>query len=177
MTSAREKLATIAALGVGSGLVLVAAQQPQVTVSGAGGASGAPTGGGASAATALALAALAGAGVLLLLRGWARPVIGVLLLGAAAGVVVAGLDRPGTWTAYTVGASPAVSRSGWAWLVVAGGVVLGLAALAVVLRGRGWPEPGRRYEAGPSGSGAPAAAAPSGRDTWDALDRGEDPTA
>jgi uncharacterized membrane protein (TIGR02234 family) len=72
-----------------------------------------------------------------------------------------------------------------AWPLVAGTAgLLGIAAgLLVVLRGRGWPAMGRRYER-PSGAGARTAGRPArpltdddrAQDAWKAMDRGEDPT-
>lgn len=183
-----ERVLALAAVGAGALVVLVAAQQPRVAVAGA------TPSGGTPAATALGLVVLAGAGALLLVRGWARTVIGALLLAAAVGIVVAGLDRPDTWFAYTGRPDVTPHRSVWAWLVAAGGMLIGLGALIVAVRGRGWPDPGGRYDAaapaGPGGrAGAEARAGgaaraegearaePSGRAAWDALDRGEDPTA
>ncbi len=105
-----------------------------------------------AASTALALVALAGAGAILLVRNWARTVLGVVLAGVAAALVAAGL-----------------SPTRWAALI--GGVLVALGAVAVVALARRWPQPRRRFEPpARRTSGAP-------RDTWDALDRGEDPTA
>jgi tryptophan-associated transmembrane protein len=169
----REMFVTVGAITVAAGLVLVAAGRPRVAINVAGAqASGATT----PAATALALVALAGAGTLLLVRGWARTVIGVLLLGAAAGIVAVFLTRPDiTWFALTgsPGAAVSMHRSVWAWLGVTAGVVIGAAALATGWRGRGWPAPRRRFS-GPTGT--PTSQADRPRDAWEALDRGEDPT-
>jgi hypothetical protein len=110
------------------------------------------TASGSGSATALALVALAGAGAALLVRTWARVTLAVVLAAVAAGLVATGL-----------------SPTRWAPLV--GGVLVGLGAVAMVLRARRWPQPRSRFEAPTRASaGAP-------RDTWDALDRGEDPTA
>jgi len=78
-----------------------------------------------------------------------------------------------------------ISATGPVLAVVAG--LLGAAAgLFMVLRGRGWPAMGRRYErasATPSAaSGTPARTRPEtdedrAQAAWKALDRGEDPTA
>jgi hypothetical protein len=57
------------------------------------------------------------------------------------------------------------------WAPLVGGILVGLGATAVIVRARHWPQPRSRYDA-PAGV---RTAAP--RDTWDALDRGEDPTA
>jgi hypothetical protein len=139
------------------GLVVLGAA---VVLVGAGRSSGAPPGvpgapgtsAGTGAATALALVALAGAGAALLVRRWARTVLGVVLLGVAAATVASGL-----------------SPTRWAALV--GGVLIGLGSLAFAVRAHRWPQPRRRYE--------PPTRRPAStpRDTWDALDRGEDPTA
>jgi hypothetical protein len=145
-------------MATGLGLVVLGAA---IALLGAGRPSGAapgsvPVGSGAdsspAAATALALVALAGAGATLLVRNWARTVLGGVLVVVAVALVSAGL-----------------SPTRWAALI--GGVLVGLGALAVVARARRWPQPRRRFEA--------PARRPTGtpRDTWDALDRGEDPTA
>ena len=92
-------------------------------------------------------------GASLLVRRWARTALGVVLLGGG------GRD----------GRRPVCHRPAGPPLV--GGVLIGLGALAIVVRAHHWPQPRRRYET-PTGrpTGTP-------RDTWDALDRGEDPTA
>ena len=102
---------------------------------------------------ALALVALAGAAATLLVRDRARRLLGVVLLAVAAGLVVVGLTptRLGRGRRRAAGRVPVPSL--------------------VVLRARRWPQPRARYEA-PTRSGASTP-----RDTWDALDRGEDPTA
>jgi hypothetical protein len=107
---------------------------------------------GAGGAAALALVALAGAGAALLVRNRARTALGAVLLLVGAALVAVGLS-PTRWAA------------------VAGGGLVAAGALVVVLRARGWPQPRSRYEApARTTSGSP-------RDAWDALDRGEDPTA
>ena len=168
MTPRAEMTAVLGAIAATSGLVLLAASRPRATVEGQGGSlSGALDTPGAAA---LALVALAGAGALLLVRGWARTVIGLLLVVVAAGVVAA-MGRIPTdygWFNYT-GVPPAVTRSAWAWVGMGAGVLLGLAAAAAVLRARTWPQPRRRYETNPR----PATTA---TDPWSTLDRGEDPT-
>ncbi len=92
------------------------------------------------------------AGAVLLLRNRARMVLGVALAGVAAALVA-------------VGTTPTRGTA------LAGAVLVGLGGLLVALRARRWPQPRGRYEARPPRStGTP-------RDAWDALDRGEDPTA
>ena len=91
-------------------------------------------------------------GAALLVRTRGRLVLGVALVGVAAAMVAVGVS-PVRWSAL-IGAVP----------VAVGG-------LLVVVRARRWPQPRGRYDARPPReSGTP-------RDTWDALDRGEDPTA
>ena len=135
---------------LGAAVVLVGAGRSGGTTPGCPSAPGTPSGTGA--ATALALVALAGVGAALLVRRWARTALGVVLLGVAVATVSAGL-----------------SPTRWAALV--GGVLIGLGALAIAVRAHRWPQPRRRYE---TPTRRPAGTP---RDTWDALDRGEDPTA
>jgi hypothetical protein len=135
---------------VGAAIVLVGAGRAGDTPPGVPAAPG--TSSGTGAATALALVALAGVGAAFLVGRWARTVLGVVLLGVAAATIATGLS-PTRWAALT------------------GGVLIGLGALAVVVRARSWPQPRRRYETPTRRPGGTP------RDTWDALDRGEDPTA
>jgi uncharacterized membrane protein (TIGR02234 family) len=80
----------------------------------------------------------------------------------------------------------AVAVSGWPWAAVAGGAVVAAAGLLALVAGRAWPDGGTRYDrTGPVAGPGPG---PSGPDqdeppvddpaaVWDALSRGEDPTA
>jgi hypothetical protein len=108
---------------------------------------------------ALGLVALAGAAAALLVRRRARVALSLALVAVAVAVVLAG---PG-------------------WAATTGGVLLGLAALAMAVSSRRWPEPRREFGRGQVRRAARTregtAALAGGRDTWDALDRGEDPTA
>jgi hypothetical protein len=143
----------VVALGLvvlGAALALVGASRSTGAPPGVPAAPGTTTGSGS--ATALALVALAGAGAILLVRTWARVTLAAVLVAVAVGLVATGL-----------------TPTRWAPLV--GGVLVGLGAAGVIVRARHWPQPRSRYDA-PAGA---RAAAP--RDTWDALDRGEDPTA
>lgn len=124
----------------------------------------------------LALVALAGAGALLATRGLVRRVLGGLLavagLGVAAGAIAgrAGLD------VGVAGSGAAV----WPVACVLGGLLIVLGGLWAARSGHEWPAMGARYERG-------AVAAPvtdpevnqrvDTRAAWDALDRGDDPTA
>jgi uncharacterized membrane protein (TIGR02234 family) len=62
-------------------------------------------------------------------------------------------------------------------LCAVGGAALVAGGLLTIGRGRGWPAMGARYERrappAPTGTGD---AARDGMATWDAIDRGEDPT-
>ena len=105
----------------------------------------------------IAVVALAGAGALLATRRTARVVVGILL--AAAGMAIAAGGVYGL----------AVEPGGWPVLCAAGGAVVAAAGAVTVARGKDWPSLGTRYER-------------TQRDDrpdnlWDALDRGEDPTA
>ncbi|MDG4788706.1 Trp biosynthesis-associated membrane protein [Micromonospora sp. WMMD1102] len=125
---------------------------------------------------ALALVGLAGAGALLGTRGIGRRLVGGLLALLGAGLV-AGAGYAGFGTGGEVAA-------GWPLLCALGGLLAGAAGVLAVLRGAGWPVMGARYDrARPAGAGrvatAPDGRVDAGRTTaaWDALDRGEDPTA
>jgi uncharacterized membrane protein (TIGR02234 family) len=138
----------------------------------------------------LALVALAGTGALLATSGWARRVLGGLLALAGIGVIAgsilgrAGLDVGSAGSGGTLW--PVVS-------VVGGAIILAGGATAARL-GHRWPGMSSRYERRPVPSpetqpgnpSEPLAAA--GREpdvalqpkdhraTWEALDRGDDPT-
>jgi hypothetical protein len=102
------------------------------------------------AVPAVGLVALAGVGAGAMLQPRTRAVVaGVLVLVSLAVV----------WLALARGDA----------LLGAGAVVLALATGAAALRSTRWPPPGR-------GRTAPRTM-PTDRDTWEALDRGEDPTA
>ena len=138
----------------------------------------------------LGVVALAAVPALLSVRGWGRVAVGALVAaaGALATVLVgrvladvgAAVSRSGSvvrsgFVAFEGGAGPALSP--WPYAVLLGSVLLLLAGLLAVVRGRGWPALGRRYEA-PAARPAAATAegGPGDKDVWEALDRGEDPT-
>jgi hypothetical protein len=150
MTARREMAVALGLVVVGAAVALVGGSRSTGTPPGVPVAPGSSSGTGPT--TALALVALAGAGAALLVRTWARVSLGVALAAVAAGLVATGL-----------------TPTRWAPLV--GGLLVGVGAVAVVVRAGRWPQPRSGYDAPTSTqSGAP-------RDTWDALDRGEDPTA
>lgn len=152
---------------------------------------------------ALALLGLAGVPALLATRRWGRVAVGALLAsaGAAAVVVVArvlgdfvlrisgtasygdALPLPdgGTTGFVAVVPPPDADPTVWPYAAVLGGVLLAAGGLVAVARGRAWPALGARYEAPASRAttAAPAAGDPAPvteKSTWEALDRGEDPT-
>jgi len=106
---------------------------------------------------ALALVGLAGAGALLATRGWGRRVVGVLVLLVGVALIALSLGR--AFDASTA----------WPALTAAGGLLVVLAGLAAAAAGHRWPGMGARYERSPKSAGGTT-------DTWNALDRGEDPT-
>ncbi len=151
MTPRREMAVSLTLVVLGAAIALVGAGRSSGVAPGS-----VPTGPGVdpgtAAPTALALVALAGAAATLLVRNRARTALGVVLLAVAAALAAAGLS-PTRWAA------------------LAGGALVATGAAAVVARARRWPQPRRSFE--------PPSRRPTGtpRDTWDALDRGEDPTA
>ncbi|MGZ6826648.1 MAG: Trp biosynthesis-associated membrane protein [Mycobacteriales bacterium] len=120
-------------------------------------------------------------------RRLGRVLVGVLVLAAGIGVVVVvvralvdglaarGLAESGpARCAGPACAATATSTSpGWAWLAVAGGVLLVLSGALVAVRGRRWAALSSSYQP----PVARAEQAPvTDKGVWDALDRGEDPT-
>ena len=125
----------------------------------------------------LALVALAGAGALLATRGLLRRSLGGLLAlvgaGVAAGAVAgrAGLDVGAAGSGATV----------WPVACVLGGLLIVLGGLWAARSGHEWPAMGARYERRGAAE-APVTDADvdqrvDTRAAWDALDRGDDPTA
>ena len=111
----------------------------------------------AAAAGWVALASVAG---IVATRSWGRTLVaGIGLLAGLAGL----------WGAVAVAVAPPAGAVGWAWLLaaLAGAVVVGAAGWTLV-RGRGWPAMGRRYERRAKGRREISA--------WDAQDLGRDPT-
>ncbi len=72
-------------------------------------------------------------------------------------------------------AAPRTHQSG-VLIAVCGGLLLAAAGAIVALRGKAWPALGTSYAAPAVGNGLPAAPA-TDKGVWDALDRGDDPTA
>ena len=117
---------------------------------------------------------VAGLGAVLLL--FAEPGTGLVVLAAVGAASLVG-PRSRTLLAgavllFGVG-MVALGTSRSDLLLGAGGGLVAVAAGAAVIVVRGWPPPG----SGRRTAGLLAAREPSARDTWEALDRGEDPTA
>lgn len=131
----------------------------------------------------LALLGLTGAVAVLAATGWLRVGVGLLLLLSGIGLAAVGIGFDAA--AGLAGQGPApqeAARTWWPLVAAACGMALAAAGLLVVLRGRAWSGLSRRYDA-PAVQAEAAAApeagpgAPAERRLWEALDRGEDPTA
>ena len=128
----------------------------------------------APVASVMGVVAWAGIPGMVATRGWGRPILGVLMavvgVVALGGCVAFGLSPSGRIdqvASADAGATLHVQAiwAGW-WMVGAlGGVLVLAAGAAAVIRGRGWPSMGSRYE---------RQAAP--RAPWAQLDAGLDPT-
>ena len=128
---------------------------------------------------ALALLGLAGVAALAATRSGGRIVVGALVALAGLGVMVAVARVALDQTAAALRAEPGssltvvVREDGGVWPYVAllGGLLLLAAGVLTVVRGRSWSALGAKYD-------APTEPKPrSEASLWDALDRGEDPTA
>ncbi len=166
-TPGRQMTLAVGAIAVGAVLMLVAAGREWLAV-----ATAAPlptrgrTGGDLLPwLSAAGWMALAGAGATVAVRGWLRRLVGGLLV-LTGGAALAGCG----WATTVAGAA-------WGWPLVAGagGLLVAGAAAVSVVRASDWPALGARYDrrAEPTASGA----AKRPDQLWDALDRGEDPTA
>ncbi|HEV7212780.1 MAG TPA: Trp biosynthesis-associated membrane protein [Blastococcus sp.] len=135
---------------------------------------------------ATGLVLLAAAVALLAVRGAARVAVGLLMAVAGGtlgwsgvraltgGISGASTELPG------VGGGPGpvtvhVSAV-WPALAVLAGVLGVVAGLLVVVRGRGWPGMGRRYERETGAAAPPRTDEDRAQAAWKALDRGDDPT-
>jgi len=109
--------------------------------------------------SALAIVGLAGAGALLATRGLGRRVVGVIVLLVGVALAALALDR--AFDASTA----------WPALTAAGGLLVVVGGLAAGVAGHRWPGMGARYDRSPDKRSTGGTT-----DTWNALDRGEDPT-
>lgn len=203
MTPRRELTAAVVAAGLAGALGLLAGARPWVDLLVVRAAPLPPAESTVSGGTVsplvpgLALVVLAAAVGLLATRRWGRVAIGVLVLLAGAGMLLAtvpwlGGASAGRLTALAAdidlptGAVEGAGRDGPVIALVAG-VLAVLIGLMVTRRSTRWPAMGARYEvpvaAPPVAAGQPPEAvgtestSRSERELWDALDRGEDPTA
>ncbi|MEU2349369.1 Trp biosynthesis-associated membrane protein [Modestobacter sp. NPDC049651] len=209
-TTRRELTLAVLGSALAGGLALSASSQPWAHVTVLREAPLPPTSAvldGSAAAplvSACGLLLLAAAVAVIAVRGVARAVVGLLVavaggvLGWSGAVGLAGRlgvepgDVPGAGTLGQTGVRTEAVHT-WPALALVAGVLAVLAGGLVVLRGRGWPGMGRRYERGRTGPHQPTgrpAAQPAERveparpvtaedehsAAWKALDRGEDPT-
>ncbi|MGH3872750.1 MAG: Trp biosynthesis-associated membrane protein [Pseudonocardiaceae bacterium] len=126
----------------------------------------------------LAVLALAAVAAVLATGGWARRLLGGLLLGAAVLPALGGLPvlDPGRltaaalsvagWPARSVQAGTVTVLPAGPGLAAGGAVLLGAAGVVLLVRGHRMPRLGRRYQAPTS--------RPDG--LWTRMDAGEDPT-
>jgi uncharacterized membrane protein (TIGR02234 family) len=135
---------------------------------------------------ALGLVGLAALVGLVATRGRGRLALGVVLALSGAAVVVAAaphLVAPSPAAAERLLTGPLPGRDlarpaqahavpAWPALASVGGLLLAAAGLGTAVRGSRWPAMSGRYDAP-----AARAAAPTTAGIWDALDRGDDPTA
>ncbi len=132
----------------------------------------------------LALLGLTGAIAVLAATGWLRVGVGVLVLlsGLALTAVALGFDA-GAELARLGVAPQEAGRTGWPLVAAGCGGGQAGAGLLVALRGRTWSGLSRRYDPPTVHEGTAAAPShpgpgvPAERRLWEALDRGEDPTA
>lgn len=134
----------------------------------------------------LALLALAAVAATLATTGWARRVLGLLVVLAAVPVArgaVSVRDPEGVVEAATGELPARAEPTGDVVVLAAGPVLAGLGAVllatagvALALAGRRMPGLGSRYRAPAARRVAPAGSADPDRRWWDALDAGADPT-
>jgi uncharacterized membrane protein (TIGR02234 family) len=137
----------------------------------------------------LGVVGLAGVVGLLATRRWGRLVVAALVALSGPAIVVSSLTRLGPPSTAQVqdlldesgrtggvaadAAVSATTQPAWPLLAAAGGLLLALGGLVTLARSRRWPTMSARYE-------TPAARAQRPRTdaaVWDALSRGDDPTA
>jgi uncharacterized membrane protein (TIGR02234 family) len=125
-------------------------------------------------ARALALLGLAGVAAVPATRSWGRVFVGLLLVAAGAGAGVAVLRAvvdPGPAVVRVVAdvhVTDDVGLGPWPYAALLGALLLVAAGLLTAVRGRAWSGLGARYD---------APTQPKKESLWDALDRGDDPTA
>jgi uncharacterized membrane protein (TIGR02234 family) len=196
--SRRELAGAVVATVVGGGLALSAGGQPWVTVTALRPPPLPPVtdriSGGevAPLVPAMGLLLLAAAVALVAVRGAARIAVGLAMAVAGGVLGWSGVHTAAGGVRLSVGDLPTLGGSsvtllrtsvsaGWPVAAAVAGLLAALAAVAVLLRARGWPAMGRRYErpGAPAGETGPAEGASDeerAAAAWRALDRGVDPT-
>lgn len=115
---------------------------------------------------------LAAIAALLATRTWGRRVVGVIVFVAGASAGVMALTFGFTEVALGLDTEPLdVTVSAWWVLAAVAGLAMAASGIVAVVYGASWPRLGARYSRSVAGEQPVTAAA-----TWDALDRGEDPT-
>ena len=185
--------AAVLAAGIGSGALLLASTRVWVHaavpegVQNAGRATVATTGREAQPLVlALGRVAAAAAVALLIADRWARVALGCCLVLAGAGALacaVAVLADPASairparsGLVTTVTGVHDVRVTGWPWLAVAAGLALIGAGVLTLVAGRRWAAANRRFDPIDT-AGATVSRPEHAPEVWDALSRGEDPTA
>jgi len=128
--------------------------------------------------SAAILVAVAGAVAALAAKRAGRAVAGALMVIAGVAVMI---ESPGARgmarerLAAQLPMSASLHSSAWPWVAVFGGVLLALTGGLLAVKGPRWSALSSRYEA-PAARASARQSKPTDLGTWDALDRGEDPT-
>ena len=183
MTARRELQAAVGLCLLGAALVLLAVSRPWVVLEDTAGLTissvrttvdGSSVAGGAQA---LGYVGLAGVVALAATRRWGRLVVGLLVTAAGVGVVIDVVTALADGLGARAGGAGRVVAStapGWAWVALVGGLLLVASGALVAVRGRRWAALSSSYEPPAAREDAPPV---TDKGVWDALDRGEDPTA
>ncbi len=183
MTPRRELVVSVLLCLVGSALVLLAVSRSWIVHSYGGEAPLPPRAFRVDGARlvpgsrALALVGLAGVAAVLATRRTGRVAVGVVQGLAGAGIAAlvlralvdpdAAVNRAGPFVDVTV--APGQQLGAWPYVALLGALLITVAGLLVVVRGRSWVVMSSRYD-------APQQQPRGDASLWDALDRGEDPT-
>ncbi|WP_035812404.1 Trp biosynthesis-associated membrane protein [Jiangella gansuensis] len=189
--SRREYLLTLALLAAGGLLGLAASSRPwgsarqpsslSTTVTTVSGSDLLPY------APAVSLVAVAAVVAVPAVRRIGRQIVGAVLAVLGVTLVVSALlavldlaDRIETWMGDSPGTAGPVTdvttSPAWGIAVLVAGVMVLTAGVLTAVRGPGWPGMGAKYERPARRDTADGEGGASSRDTWDALDRGDDPT-
>ncbi len=181
---------TLGLATLGAVLTLAAASQPWVSAVVTMGELRIPLQAAGSALTSviipLGIGGLAGALAVITFRGPGRVVTGALMVCAALTVIAATVrvlgdvaDAAAPAAGKTIGLTEIrvseISITLWPWLTLLGGVLIAVAGVLTIVRGRRWPVISGRYQAPREQEKLPPAKEPP-HQLWDTLDRGNDPT-